>query len=188
MIDEETREGQQATGEEDDAVAQTSDEDTTQGGADSGEQAADESDEQSPAGSGDDSEGEPNEEEDPAAVVEKLEDDPPQNLEDWPQGKAKYETFGGPEGEHGYHEGPEENLGPSSVRHLEDGRVTVAGEEVDNPDEYKSEPVPGGPTDPNSPDAPGEKADEEGADTEGDEQGGAQEASGSEEPGESEDQ
>ena len=31
--------------------------------------------------------------------MEQLEEgDPPENLEDWPDGKAKYETFGGPEG------------------------------------------------------------------------------------------
>ena len=86
--------------------------------------------------------------------VEELEQgDPPSDLEDWPDDAAKYETFGGPEGEHGYHEGPEEEkLGPSSLRHGEDGGVTIAGEEVDNPDEYKSDPIPGGPTDENSTD------------------------------------
>ena len=78
--------------------------------------------------------------------------DVPENLEDWPDDAAKYETFGGPEGEHGYHEGPEEEkLGPSSLRHKEDGGVTIAGDEVDDPDEYKGEPIPGGPTDPDAP-------------------------------------
>ena len=82
-------------------------------------------------------------------TMEKLEKEgAPDNLEDWPSDKAKYETFGGPEGEHSYHEGPEEEqLGPSSLRHHEDGKVTVAGDEVDNPDDYKSDPIPGGPTD-----------------------------------------
>ena len=84
-------------------------------------------------------------------VKELEEGDPPADLEDWPDDAAKYETFGGPEGEHGYHEGPEEEkLGPSSLRHREDGSVTVAGEEVDDPDEYKGEPIPGGPTDPDA--------------------------------------
>jgi hypothetical protein len=84
-------------------------------------------------------------------VKEMEEGGPPKDLEDWPDDAAKYETFGGPEGDHGYHEGPEEEkLGPSSLRHKEDGSVTVAGEEVDNPDEYKSEPIPGGPTDPDA--------------------------------------
>ena len=74
----------------------------------------------------------------------------PAKLEDWPDGKAKYETFGGPEGEHSYDEGPEQNLGPDSVRHHEDGSVTVSGEQADDPDQYKGEPIPGGPTDPNA--------------------------------------
>src|SRR4051812_26299803 len=85
-------------------------------------------------------------------VKELEEGDPPPDLEDWPDDAAKYETFGGPEGEHGYHQGPEEEkLGPSSLRHHEDGGVTIAGEEVDDPDEYKGEPIPGGPTDPDAP-------------------------------------
>jgi hypothetical protein len=90
-----------------------------------------------------------------------IEDDPPEKLEDWPDGAAKYETFGGPEGEHSYEEGPESNLGPSGVRHHEDGKVTVDGEEVDNPDEFKGEPVPGGPTDPDAPENRGENEDTE---------------------------
>jgi hypothetical protein len=89
--------------------------------------------------------------------MEKLEEDPPENLEDWPDGKAKYETLGGPEGTHTYEEGPEKNLGPSGVRHHEDGSVTIDGEKVDNPDDYKGDPIPGGPTDPNTPDVGGEK-------------------------------
>ena len=82
-------------------------------------------------------------------TVKKLEEEgAPDKLEDWPSDKAKYETFGGPEGEHSYHEGPEEEqLGPSSLRHHEDGKVSIEGEEVDDPDEYKSDPIPGGPTD-----------------------------------------
>src|SRR3954449_10270085 len=84
-------------------------------------------------------------------VKELEEGDPPSDLEDWPDDAAKYETFGGPEGEHGYHEGPEEpKLGPSSLRHHEDGKVTIAGDEVDEADEYKGEPIPGGPTDPDA--------------------------------------
>ena len=86
--------------------------------------------------------------------IKKLEEDPPQKLEDWPSGKAKYETFGGPEGEHTYEEGPEKKLGPSSLRHHEGGEVTIEGEKVDNPDEYKGDPIPGGPTDPDAPDEP----------------------------------
>jgi hypothetical protein len=80
--------------------------------------------------------------------IKRLEEDPPERLEDWPDGPAKYETFGGPEGDHGYHEGPERRLGPDSVRHHEDGSVTVGDEPADDPDDYKDEPIPGGPTDP----------------------------------------
>ena len=90
------------------------------------------------------------EEEKAKEKVKELEDDPPAKLEDWPDDKAKYETFGGPEGEHSYEDGPEAQLGPSSLRHHEDGKVTIEGEEVDDPDEYKGEPIPGGPTDPDA--------------------------------------
>jgi hypothetical protein len=82
--------------------------------------------------------------------VQALEEDPPKRLEDWPDDDAKYETFGGPEGEVGYEEGPTRKLGPSGVVHHEDGSVTIDGEPVDNPDDYKGDPIPGGPTDPNS--------------------------------------
>lgn len=79
-----------------------------------------------------------------------VEENPPENLEDWPGGKAKYMTMGGPEEKSGYEEGPTSNLGPSDLRHHEDGSVTIGGEQVDNPDDYKGEPIPGGPTDPNA--------------------------------------
>ena len=95
--------------------------------------------------------------------MEQLEEgDPPEKLEDWPDGKAKYETFGGPEGPHTYQEGPEEKLGPSGVRHHEDGSVSIDGEKVDNPDDYKGDPIPGGPTDPNATGVPGEKKENQG--------------------------
>lgn len=71
--------------------------------------------------------------------LESLEDDPPKKLEDWPTDEGKYVTFGGGEGDHGYEEGPEVNLGPSSLRRHEDGNISIAGEEVDNPDDYKSD-------------------------------------------------
>jgi hypothetical protein len=101
--------------------------------------------------------------------MEQLEEgDPPENLQDWPSGKAKYETFGGPEGPHTYQEGPEEKLGPSGVRHHEDGSVTIDGEKVDNPDEYKGDPIPGGPTDPNATGVPGEKKENQDQATRGD--------------------
>src|SRR5215208_3670022 len=88
-------------------------------------------------------------------VMEELEEgDPPEKLEDWPGGKAKYQTYGGPEGESGYDEGETAKLGPSSLRHHPDGKVSIEGEEVDNPEEYKGEPIPGGPSDPDAPPDP----------------------------------
>lgn len=89
--------------------------------------------------------------------VAALEEDPPENLEDWPDGAAKYKTFGGPEGDSGYDDGPTAALGKSDVRHHEDGSVSVDGEEVDDPAEYKGDPIPGGPTDPDSGPQPGDK-------------------------------
>jgi hypothetical protein len=83
--------------------------------------------------------------------IKEIEEDPPSDLEDWPDDAAKYETFGGPEGEHSYEEGPETKLGPSSLRHTEGGGVTIEGEEVDDPEKYKGEPIPGGPTDEDAP-------------------------------------
>jgi hypothetical protein len=88
---------------------------------------------------------------------EKDPDELPSDLNEWPDDQAKYQTFGGPEGDHGYDEGPETKLGPSEVRHHEDGKVTVGGEEADDPDELKGEPIPGGPTDPEAPELAGEK-------------------------------
>ena len=80
--------------------------------------------------------------------VKELEENPPEKLEDWPDDKAKYETFGGAEGDESYEESVTSKLGPSSLRHREDGSVEIEGEEVDDPDEYKGPPIPGGPTDP----------------------------------------
>src|SRR5215212_5667611 len=93
--------------------------------------------------------------------------DPPDKLEDWPGGKAKYQTYGGPDsGEGGYEDGATAKLGPSNLRHHEDGSVTIDGEEVDDPDEYKGEPIPGGPSDPDAPPDPamiGQEKDDEDA-------------------------
>jgi hypothetical protein len=91
-------------------------------------------------------------------TMEEIEKNPPDKLEDWPDDEAKYETFGGSEaGESTYDEHHEEALGEHSVRHHEDGKVEVKGEEADNPDEYKGDPIPGGPTDPDAPAMPGEE-------------------------------
>src|SRR3954447_24526961 len=69
--------------------------------------------------------------------MEEIEKDPPDKLEDWPDDEAKYETFGGSEDSSEYDERHEEALGEHSVRHHEDGKVEVKGEEADNPDDYK---------------------------------------------------
>jgi hypothetical protein len=71
--------------------------------------------------------------------------EPPEKLDDWPDGKAKYLTYGGPEGSAGYDEGPTSKLGPSSLEHHEDGSVSIEGEKVDDPEQYKREPIPGSP-------------------------------------------
>ena len=89
------------------------------------------------------------------------EDEPPTDLKDWPDDEAKYITYGGGEGDHGYDEGPEKKLGPSSLERHEDGSISIEGEKVDNPDDYKGEPIPGGPTDPNAPKLAGEEKKEE---------------------------
>ncbi len=94
------------------------------------------------------------EDEEASAKVKALEDNPPQDLADWPDDKAKYKTFGGDEM---YEDGATKELGPSGLRHHEDGSVSVDGETVDNPDDYKGEPIPGGPTDPNTPKISGER-------------------------------
>jgi hypothetical protein len=84
-------------------------------------------------------------------------DEPPKDLKDWPDDESKYLTYGGGEGDHGYDEGPERKLGPSSLERRADGSVAIEGEEVDNPDDYKGEPIPGGPSDPEAPALPGEE-------------------------------
>ena len=77
-------------------------------------------------------------------TIKDLEEDPPHDLKDWPDDEAKYVTYGGGEGDHGYEEGPESKLGPSSLRRHEDGSIEIEGERVDNPDDYKAdEPIEG---------------------------------------------
>src|SRR3954454_25231949 len=89
--------------------------------------------------------------------MEEIEQNPPEKLEDWPDDEAKYETFGGSEDQSEYDERHEKALGEHSVRHHGDGKVEVKGEEVDNPDEYKGDPIPGGPPDPDAAAMPGEE-------------------------------
>jgi hypothetical protein len=75
-----------------------------------------------------------------AAQMRKLEKEgPPQKLDEWPTGKAMYLTFGGSEGGEGYEDGSPQQMGPSSLRHYQDGSVEVQGEMVDNPEDYKDD-------------------------------------------------
>ncbi len=116
-------------------------------------------------------------------VMEELEKgDPPEKLEDWPGGKAKYQTYGGPDsGDGGYEDGATAKLGPSNLRHHEDGSVTVDGEEVDDPDEYKGEPIPGGPSDPDAPPDPAMIGQENDEDESDEDSGDSDEDSGDDE-------
>lgn len=79
--------------------------------------------------------------------MSELEKDPPKKLEDWPDDELKYQTFGGPEGDHSYEEGPERQLGPSSLQRHEDGSISIEGEKVEDRDAYKQEPLQGLDTD-----------------------------------------
>ncbi len=96
-------------------------------------------------------------------VMHDLEEgDPPKDLADWPGGKAKYLTYGGPDGGESYEDGATRKLGPSSLRHLEGGEISIEGEKVDNPEDYKGEPIPGGPSDPDAPPDPAMVGEDEG--------------------------
>lgn len=87
-----------------------------------------------------------------ADEMRKLEEgDPPEKLEDWPDGAAKYKTYG-IEGDESYDQGVTAKLGPSDLKRHADGSIEIKGEKVDNPDDYKDDPIPGGPTDKDSPD------------------------------------
>ena len=111
------------------------------GGDEESEENADESAE------GEGGEGQKDEFEKAKEKVAALEDDPPEDLSEWPDDQAKYETFGGSDSE-AYDDGATVNLGPPSLRRYPDGSVEIAGEKVDNPEDYKGEPIKGGPTDP----------------------------------------
>ena len=58
------------------------------------------------------------------------------------------------------------------LRHREDGQVEIDGEEVDDPSEYKGDPIPGGPTDPNAtgPDVDKGKAEDDDSESKSDDQ------------------
>jgi hypothetical protein len=73
--------------------------------------------------------------------MEELEqaDELPQDPADWPSGPAKYETFG--LNDDAYGDGVTEKLGPANLQRHEDGSVSIDGEKVDNPEDYKGEPI-----------------------------------------------
>jgi hypothetical protein len=72
--------------------------------------------------------------------IAKLENgDMPSDLDDWPSGPAKYETFGMDDDAYG--EGATAKLGPANLERHKDGSVSIDGEKVDNPDDYKGEPI-----------------------------------------------
>ncbi len=76
------------------------------------------------------------------AEMDKLEaaDEVPSDPKDWPSGKAKYITYD-VDGDQPYGEGATAKLGPAEVAHQEDGSITVGGEQVDNPDDYRGERI-----------------------------------------------
>ena len=113
--------------------------------------------------------------------MEEVEENPPDKLEDWPDGPAKYRTIGGGDASESWEEGPTAKLGPSDVRYYEDGTVTVKGEEVDNPEDFKGDPIPGGPTDPEAPDDPSGLEDDDADDDKSEEAEGADATDGGDE-------
>ena len=66
-------------------------------------------------------------------------DELPQDPSGWPSGPAKYETFGKDDAAYG--DGATEKLGPANLQRHADGSVTIDGKKVDNPDDYKGEPI-----------------------------------------------
>lgn len=99
-------------------------------------------------------------------------DEVPTEPKDWPDGRAKFLTFD-VDSDEPYGEGATAKLGPSSLQHHEDGSVSIDGEKVDDPEKYKGDPIPGGPTDPNAAKLAGEKDRSKGSDddaAEGDEE------------------
>jgi hypothetical protein len=73
--------------------------------------------------------------------IEELEraDELPADISEWPSGPAKYETFG--KDDDAYGEGATEKLGPANLERHADGSVSIDGEKVDNPDDYKGDPI-----------------------------------------------
>lgn len=73
--------------------------------------------------------------------IEELEqaDELPGDISEWPSGPAKYETFG--KDDEAYGDGATEKLGPPNLERHADGSVSIDGEKVDNPDDYKGKPI-----------------------------------------------
>ncbi len=116
-----------------------------------------------------------------AQIDKMVEDGPPDDLADWPRGKAMYLSFGGAEGEEGYEEGPARQMGPSSLRHHADGSVEVQGEMVDNPDDYKADKSVGEEADEIGMDKGAKSEGDEGDESSGEDGSSTQEGSSSEE-------
>ena len=74
--------------------------------------------------------------------------DPPADLADWPSGPAKYLTYGmdGSDENAAYGDGVTAKLGPANLERHADGSIVIDGKKVDNPEDYKGEPIAGGPT------------------------------------------
>ena len=71
---------------------------------------------------------------------------PPPSSKDWPSDSAMYKTYGA-EDDEPYGEGATAKLGPPDLARHDDGSISIKGKKVDNPADYKGDPVPGGPTD-----------------------------------------
>jgi hypothetical protein len=83
------------------------------------------------------------EDEEAAEVMKELEEgDLPDDIDGWPSGPAKYETFG--KDDDAYGDGATAKLGPPNLHRNKDGSVEIDGEKVDNPDDYKGSPIAGG--------------------------------------------
>jgi hypothetical protein len=91
--------------------------------------------------------GEARDEERDVETMRKLEaGDAPAELQDWPSDSAMYKTYGS-EDDEPYGEGATAKLGPSDLARHDDGSISIKGKKVDNPDDHKGVPIPGGPTD-----------------------------------------
>ncbi len=87
------------------------------------------------------------ENEDAIEEMRKLEaGDPPTDLDDWPNGAAKYLTYGNEEDEV-YGVGVTAKLGPANLARFTDGSIAIDGKKVDDPENFKGKPLAGGPTD-----------------------------------------